>query len=67
MQVIIFKNGDTVAVMYPAPEYADQIEAVAAKDVPAGAEYRIVDDTSLPYSVPQENWVWSDLTEATPA
>ena len=66
MQVIIFKDGSKVSVMYPAPEYADQIEAVAAKDVPSGAEYRIVDDASLPYSVPQENWVWSDLTAATP-
>lgn len=35
MQVIIYPNDvGGVAVVYPAPEFADHIEAIAAKDVP---------------------------------
>lgn len=39
MQVIIFPQGDKVGVVIPAPEYADQVEAVAAKDVPFQKEW----------------------------
>jgi hypothetical protein len=61
MQVVIFKqeNG-VVAVMTPAPEYADQIEAVAEKDVPEGQPWKIIEANNLPRK-PQEEWVWEEL------
>lgn len=60
MQVIIFRQADgTVAVLFPAPEYADQLEAIGHKDVPADCPWRIVDMSELP-EAPQEAWVWSD-------
>ena len=61
MQVIIFRQTDnTVAVLFPAPEYVDQIEAVGNKDVPAGCPWRIVEVEKLPKG-PQEEWVWADM------
>lgn len=60
MQVIIFQQEDgTVAVLFPAPEYADQLEAIGHKDVPDGCSWRIVNMDELP-AAPQEAWVWSD-------
>lgn len=61
MQVIIFqRDGGKVSVVFPAPEYADQIEAVAARDVPAGRTWRIVDEGSLPFEFDMESWRWTD-------
>ena len=58
MDVIVFKTeGGGVAVMYPAPEFADQAETIAERDVPSGAQWRIV--SSLP-DAPQERWRWTD-------
>jgi hypothetical protein len=39
-----------VAIIVPAPEYVAEhgIEAVAAKDVPAGKPYKIVDAADVP-------------------
>ena len=57
MQVIIYRqeNG-LIAVVSPAPEFADQIEAVAEKDVPAGTPYRIVDRDTLPLDKLRAEW-----------
>jgi hypothetical protein len=61
MQVIIFPNDNGgVAVIVPAPEFADQIEAVAAKDVPAGKPWRIVDDSELPSRDSRDRWLWTE-------
>ena len=61
MQVIIFPQDDNkVSVIYPAPEYADQIEAVAAKDVPAGKAWRIINANDLPSRDSRDNWRWTD-------
>jgi len=61
MQVIIFQNDDNkVAVVIPAPEFADQIEAVAQKDVPAGKPWRIVDDSTLPSRDSRDRWLWTE-------
>ena len=61
MQVIIFpqENGG-VSVIYPAPEYADQIEAVAQKDVPVGKPWRIIDADDLPTQDLRARWRWTD-------
>ena len=64
MQVILFPNDNGgVSVIIPAPEFADQIEAVAQKDVPAGKSWRIVDDSTLPSRDSRDRWLW---TEAGP-
>ena len=61
MQVIIFPYDDTkVAVVTPAPEYTDQIEAVAHKDVPDGAPWRIIDASELPSRDTRDRWRWTD-------
>lgn len=61
MQVIIFPNDNGgVAVVYPAPEFADQIEAVAAKDVPNGKPWRIIDAAELPTAEARNRWLWTE-------
>ena len=37
-----------VAVIVPAPECGLSIEEIAAKDVPTGVEYKIVDVSEVP-------------------
>ena len=37
-----------VAVIVPAPECGLSIEEIAAKDVPAGVEYKIIDVSEVP-------------------
>jgi hypothetical protein len=61
MQVIIFPQDDNkVSVVVPAPEFADQIEAVAQKDVPEGKSWRIVDDSELPSRDTRNRWRWTE-------
>ena len=48
---IIYPTPDGgVAVIIPAPEYLQEhtIEEIAAKDVPAGVEYKIIDTADVP-------------------
>lgn len=48
-QRIIYQTDDGgVAVVIPAPECGLTIEQIAAKDVPAGAPYKIVDVSDIP-------------------
>jgi hypothetical protein len=37
-----------VAIIVPAPECELTIEQIAAKDVPAGVEYKIIDTADVP-------------------
>jgi hypothetical protein len=51
MNRIIYKTDDGgVAVIIPAPEYLEThtIEELAAKDVPAGKPFQIVDVSDIP-------------------
>ena len=58
MQVIIFPNDEGwVSVITPAPNSPLTVEEIAAKDVPEGKPYEIVDHTTLPTG-PQELWTW---------
>lgn len=72
MNVIIFPQDDNkVSLVIPVPEYADQIEAIAAKDVPSGKPWRIVDDSELPSREVRDLWRWTesgplDVTEPEP-
>jgi len=48
-QRIIFPNDEGgVSVIVPAPECGLTIEEIAAKDVPAGKPYKIVDVADIP-------------------
>lgn len=48
-KVIIYPTDEGgVAVLIPAPQSGLTIEQVAAKDVPAGKPYKIIDADSLP-------------------
>jgi hypothetical protein len=51
MQRIIYKTEDGgVAIVVPAPEYLEThtIEELVEKDVPEGAEFKIVDVSDIP-------------------
>lgn len=61
MQVIIFPQDDNkLSVIYPTADYADQIEAVAQKDVPAGKPWRIIDSAELPPTDARDRWRWTE-------
>jgi hypothetical protein len=46
---IIYPSGDNgVCVIVPAPDCGLTIEEIAAKDVPAGVEFKIVDVSDIP-------------------
>jgi hypothetical protein len=49
-RIIYLTDEGGIAVIIPAPEYLEThtIEELAAKDVPAGVPYRIVDATDIP-------------------
>ena len=48
-QRIIFQTDDGgVAVIIPAPDCGLTVEQIAAKDVPTGKPYRIVDVSEIP-------------------
>lgn len=48
-QRIIYPNDEGgVSVIIPAPECGLTIEEIAAKDVPAGKPYKIVDVSDIP-------------------
>jgi hypothetical protein len=45
---VIYPTHDGVAIIIPAPECGLTIEEIAAKDVPAGVAYKIVDVSDIP-------------------
>ena len=57
-QVVIYKHMGQVSVLIPTPEcLADYgIMAIALKDVPEGAPFKIVDHADIPWDVPQAAW-----------
>jgi len=57
MKCIVYtrQNGE-VSVVYPAPEYQDQIQMIADKDVPSGIYYVIMDESKLPPRETREAW-----------
>jgi hypothetical protein len=63
-QVIIYKQDNGVlAVIHPTVEALELygIEAIAAKDVPAGKPYKIVDASEIPTDRSQRNaWTVDD-------
>jgi hypothetical protein len=63
-QVIIYlQDNGVVAVIIPTQEALEQhgVQAIAAKDVPAGKPYKIVDVSDIPSDRTWRNaWVWAD-------
>jgi hypothetical protein len=58
-QRIIYLTDDGVAVIVPAPECGLTIEEIAAKDVPAGKPYEIVDVSEIPLDRTFRGaWTW---------
>lgn len=58
-KVIIYKNNDGgVSVIHPTPEALAVygIEAIAAKDVPSGKPYKIIDSSELPDRESRNQW-----------
>lgn len=66
-KAIIYKTDGGVAVIYPTPEALDMygIEALAAKDVPAGKPYKIIDASEIPSDRSQRNAWTVDEAELT--
>ncbi len=64
-QLIIYKQDNgTVAIIHPTGELS--IEEVAAKDVPAGVPYKIVNDDAVPNDRTFRNALKYDLTVDMP-
>ena len=63
MKRIIYKTEEGgVAVLIPTPEYLQDhtIEELAAKDVPEGAVFEIVEDSDVPSDRTfREAWTWA--------
>lgn len=59
-QFIIYQTeGGGVAVIMPYLGSGLTIAEIAAKDVPAGAQWRIVDAASLPARDTRSRWRWT--------
>lgn len=66
MQVIVYQKPDGgVAVIIPAPECGMTIEEIAAKDVPTGFPYKIMDTSELPVDRSQRELWTIDATTLT--
>lgn len=61
MQVIIYPNEQGgVSILTPAPEFINNLEVVALKDVPPTKPWRIVDDKALPPRHSRDRWLWTE-------
>ena len=60
-RIIYTQDDETVAVIVPTPEALETmtIEQIAAKDVPTGKEYHIVEDSEIPTDRTfRDAWTW---------
>ena len=62
MKNIIYQNNEGgVSVIVPSPNWQGTIEELAAKDVPSGAPYKIVDVSEIPSDRTFRNaWEYSE-------
>jgi hypothetical protein len=66
MKLIIYpNNNDGICILTPAPECGLTIEEIAAKDVPAGKPWKIVDSADIPADRTFRNAWTADFTEVT--
>ena len=61
-QRIIYPSDDGgVCVIIPAPDCGLTVEQIAAKDVPAGKPYKIIDVSDIPEDRTFRNaWEWTE-------
>jgi hypothetical protein len=66
MKLIIYPN-DTggIGILTPAPECGLSLQEIAAKDVPAGKPYKIIDAADVPADREFRNAWTADFTEVT--
>lgn len=65
-QRIIYQNDEGgVAVIIPAPECGLTVAEIAAKDVPTGKPYKIVDVADIPADRAQRNTWFVDAADLT--
>lgn len=59
---IIYQNDEGgISIIVPAPECGLTIEEIAAKDVPEGKQYKIIDVSDIPTDRTFRNaWEWSE-------
>jgi hypothetical protein len=57
---IVYQNDEGgISIIVPAEECGLTIEEIAAKDVPTGAEYHIVEDSEVPSDRTfRDAWIW---------
>lgn len=66
MKLIIYPNDNGgICILTPAPECGMSIEQIAAKDVPAGKPYKIVDAADIPADRTFRDAWTADFTEVT--
>lgn len=61
-QRIIYQNDNGgISIIVPSPDCELTLEEIAAKDVPVGKEYKIVDVSEIPEDRTFRNaWEWSE-------
>jgi hypothetical protein len=66
MKLIIYPNDNGgICVLTPAPECGLSLQEIAAKDVPAGKPYKIIDADDVPADREFRNAWTADFTEVT--
>jgi hypothetical protein len=66
MKLIIYPNDNGgICILTPAPECGLSIEEIAAKDVPAGKPYKIIDAADIPTDREFRNAWTADFSEVT--
>lgn len=66
MKLIIYPNDNGgICVLTPAPDCNLSLEAIAAKDVPVGKPYKIVDAADIPADRTFRNAWTADFSEVT--
>ena len=66
MKLIIYPNDNGgICVLTPAPECNLSLQEIAAKDVPAGKPYKIIDAADVPADRTFRNAWTADFSEVT--
>ena len=66
MKLIIYPNDNGgICILTPAPECGLSLEEIAAKDIPAGKPYKIIDAVDVPADREFRNAWTADFTEVT--
>jgi len=61
MRIIYTTPENTVSVVVPSPKYTGTMDELAAKTVPEGQPYKIVEDSEVPSDRTfRDAWEWSE-------